>query len=61
MRTGWGRFTYQGIVSASAVISASPVQAGCRGQREYRLTREVRDWENSGQFPSAKLGRGGGL
>lgn len=24
---------------------------------EYQRTREVRDWEHSGQFPSAKLGR----
>jgi hypothetical protein len=27
------------------------------GRGEYRRTREVRDWEHSGQFPSAKLGR----
>jgi hypothetical protein len=34
-----------------------PSSGGVRGHREYRRTREVRDWENSGQFPSAKLGR----
>ncbi len=27
------------------------------GRGDYRRTREVRDWENSGQFRSAKLGR----
>ena len=27
------------------------------GRGEYWRTREVRDWEHSGQFPSAKLGR----
>jgi hypothetical protein len=42
---------------AAAQWPPEPAARHGNGRGDYQRTREVRDWENSGQFPSAKLGR----